>query len=183
MAIIKEYKTILKNNLEITIRSAQKKDALLVMNIGKHLMEDGEGQVIEADEFTFDECHEANWIQQHHDNHSDVLILVEANKIIIGILNFEAKPRRRISHTGEFGMGLHRDYRGMGIGKILMIKFIEWARSNSQIEKLNLRVLEDNIKAISIYKKLGFKEDGRKTNEIKLEDGSYLDDISMELLL
>ena len=189
MSELKIYSTHLKNGLKIKLRSAAADDAQSVINIGKHLMLDGEGQVIDGDEYNFTVEHESKWIKDHFENTGDILIIVELlqaetkKKEIIGILNFEAQKRRKISHTGEFGMGIHKNYRGLGIGKILLEQFILWAKSNKQIEKINLRVLENNQKAIKMYKNYGFKEDGRKTKEIKLDDGDYLDDISMELVL
>lgn len=164
-------------------------DCVCVMNIGKHLMVDGEGQVIDQDEYDFKEAEEVKWIQSHLDNPGDLLIIAQVigndptSSTTVGLLNFEAPKRRKISHTGEFGMGIHKDYRGNGLGKLMLEHLIEWAKSSQQIEKINLRVLENNTKAIEMYKRYGFKENGRKTKEVKISEGNYLDDLSMELLL
>jgi hypothetical protein len=50
---------------------------------------------------------------------------------------------------------------------------------NSEIEKINLRVLCSNERAIGIYKKFGFVEEGHCVSEIKYEDGTYVDELLM----
>ena len=58
---------------------------------------------------------------------------------------------------------------------------IEWAKSHQKIEKINLRVISNNDAGLGLYKKMGFKEEGRKFKEVKYQDGSYADDIHMGL--
>jgi len=40
-----------------------------------------------------------------------------------------------------------------------------------------------NARAIHVYKKLGFKEEGRFQKQLKVEDGTYVDDVMMSLFL
>lgn len=42
-----------------------------------------------------------------------------------------------------------------------------------------LGVFSTNHRAISLYKKMGFLEEGRKIFEFKLNDGEYIDDVIM----
>ncbi|MBM7646151.1 RimJ/RimL family protein N-acetyltransferase [Scopulibacillus daqui] len=46
---------------------------------------------------------------------------------------------------------------------------------------------EDNFapaaRAMHVYKKMGFKEEGRQVNQIRFEDGTYVDDILMAIYL
>lgn len=71
------------------------------------------------------------------------------------------------------------EYRGLGIGKRLLEQLLKWAELNPHIEKISLGVFSTNESAIALYKKMGFVEEGRKINEIKLNDKQYIDDVLM----
>ena len=73
-------------------------------------------------------------------------------------------------------------YCGIGIGRKLMEYAIENARK-TELEQLKLGVFDDNVAAIRLYEKLGFREWGREPHAFKLKDGSYRDEIQMVLFL
>ena len=56
--------------------------------------------------------------------------------------------------------GIVKKYRGMGLSKILLNGIINEAR-NYGIEKLYIRVDSDNLKAINLYRWIGFKDINR----------------------
>jgi len=56
-------------------------------------------------------------------------------------------------------IAIHPDYRGKGLGSLLLEAMIDYARQ-SNIFKMTLEVRRSNTKAISLYKKHGFKECG-----------------------
>jgi len=72
-----------------------------------------------------------------------------------------------------------KEYRGLGIGKLLIGNLLKWAEHNPYIEKISLGVFSTNERAITLYKKLGFVEEARKINGIKLHDNEYIDDVLM----
>jgi ribosomal protein S18 acetylase RimI-like enzyme len=80
-------------------------------------------------------------------------------------------------HVGYLGMGLLPEYRGKGIGSQLVEATIRKARELS-FEKIELSVYASNVPAISLYRKLGFVEEGRKKRS-RLLDGVYDDVILM----
>lgn len=53
--------------------------------------------------------------------------------------------------------GIVTKYRGKGLGKIFLSKIVEAAK-NYGIEDLFIRVDSTNIKALNLYKWIGFKE-------------------------
>lgn len=60
-------------------------------------------------------------------------------------------------HIGGFGISVSKEFRGQGIGKILMSKVLEEAENN--LEGLRLIILgsfETNTVAIDLYKEFGF---------------------------
>jgi RimJ/RimL family protein N-acetyltransferase len=62
---------------------------------------------------------------------------------------------------------------------MLMQSLIEWAEKNETIEKLTLAVFSTNVRAIALYKKLGFAIEGMCHRDIKIPDGTYVDSILM----
>lgn len=67
-----------------------------------------------------------------------------------------------------------------GIGTKLLERVIEWAKNSHTLEKIQLNVRASNLSAISLYKKMGFEEEGRLKNRIKIKD-RYIDDVIMGL--
>lgn len=61
----------------------------------------------------------------------------------------------------------------------MLEKLLKWAERDSYIEKISLGVFSIYESAIGLYKKMGFLEEGRKINEIKLHDKQYIDDVLM----
>lgn len=66
----------------------------------------------------------------------------------------------------------------MGIGTNLLKETIRWADTND-IKKITLSVLETNEKAIILYKKYGFEEEGLLKKDKLLTDGNYYNTIIM----
>lgn len=72
------------------------------------------------------------------------------------------KVKKRLpnrSFLAELGMVIKDNYQGRGLGSRLMAHLIEIAKKEG-IRRTYLRVLTNNIRAISLYRKYGFKEKG-----------------------
>ena len=86
------------------------------------------------------------------------------------------------SHIASYGIFIHKSYRNLGLGTALTKEFVEIAKKRG-LEILQLSVYSTNKRAINVYQKCGFKEAGRLKSGIKFPDGTYTDEIIMELLL
>lgn len=78
-------------------------------------------------------------------------------------------------------MGVAREYRGRGIGRKLIAATLAAARDTG-LEKIELSVYASNDVAITLYRSLGFLEEGRKVIG-RLVDGRYDDVVLMALML
>jgi ribosomal protein S18 acetylase RimI-like enzyme len=65
------------------------------------------------------------------------------------------------SHSGELGMGVMGPWRGTGIGRQLLVETVASADAE-EILRIELSVHSDNLRAISLYRRFGFVEEGRK---------------------
>lgn len=86
------------------------------------------------------------------------------------------------AHIASYGIFISKNYRNLRLGTILTRELVETARKQG-FEILHLSVYATNERAFHVYEKCGFKEAGRLTNGIRFLDGTYTDEILMELLL
>lgn len=73
-----------------------------------------------------------------------------------------------------------KDYWGKGYGRDALKVLIKFIFEELNFDKIKLSVFSFNKRAISCYKKLGFKEEGILKNEI-YRNGKYYDDILMAI--
>jgi ribosomal protein S18 acetylase RimI-like enzyme len=83
------------------------------------------------------------------------------------------------AHIGRLGMGVVSEFRGQKIGQRLLEATIEMAR-NVKLEKIELSVYASNTAAISLYRKLGFKDEGLRKRG-RLVEGVYHDVLLLAL--
>ena len=70
-------------------------------------------------------------------------------------------------------------WRSVGVGSALLESLLEWARANPIIEKVTLATFSTNTRAINLYKKMGFKEEGYCPRDMKAGEGKYIDSVLM----
>jgi ribosomal protein S18 acetylase RimI-like enzyme len=83
---------------------------------------------------------------------------------------------------GEIGMTVARDWRGRGVGSLLMAAAIDSARARG-LHKLSLSVFAHNAAGLALYRKFGFVEEGRRVKHYRRSSGELWDAIEMGLLL
>lgn len=105
---------------------------------------------------------------------------IAVNKMndIIGHIDLKSHSQTYTHHRALLGMGVHRDYRQLGLGKSLIETAIEWANNATAIESIDLWVLSANSPAIRLYKKLGFQTIGEVEDMFRI-DGNSLNYVMM----
>ena len=86
--------------------------------------------------------------------------------------------QRRIQHRCSLAIALYKEFWGLGIGSAMIAYMTELAREAGW-EQMELEVIAENEQAFNVYKKCGFIETGRHHNAVKLDDGTYHDEILM----
>ncbi|TVX78656.1 GNAT family N-acetyltransferase [Peribacillus simplex] len=170
----------MKNNrLAYMIRTGELEDAEAVLDVQNSVISEGEYFIALSEEFNKTPEQQRDWIRRLLENERETIFVAEINGEVIGWIGFQSENRKRMSHKGSFGMMIRKNYRGKGIGKELIKALLEWAEANPFIEKVSLGVFSTNQRAISLYKKMGFVEEGRKIKEFKMSESEYVDDIIM----
>lgn len=107
-----------------------------------------------------------------------LFLVAEVEGKIVGFARCIGSKFNRFKHKAEFGICILKEYWSYGIGKALLENILIWA-DNHEIEKITLTVVETNTKAIQLYKRFGFIEEGLLIKDRIHKDGKYYNTIIM----
>jgi ribosomal protein S18 acetylase RimI-like enzyme len=103
-------------------------------------------------------------------------IVVERNGAVVGFLKLDPGRYQSVARTARLQMAVQRDLRGRGIGRELLRAAITWAESGA-LDRIEVFVRETNPRAVELYRRFGFVEEGRMRQRVKLRDGRRVDDL------
>ena len=126
---------------------------------------------------------EEKWIENNNSSPGSILIIACIGSQVVGITNFASFTNPKNKHRGSLGTSVHPNFHRLGLGFQMMSLLLHNIRRMETIRSVELDVMAPNSNAIKLYKKLGFEEVGRKPNAFLMTDGSYVDEIAMQLWL
>jgi len=106
-------------------------------------------------------------------------VVVEKDGRIVGHALLDPMRLEAISHVFRLTIVVHANFLEQGIGSALMRDLLDWAEQTPAVGKIELLVRATNARAIRLYSKLGFVEEGRFRNRVRLPDGRFVHDVSM----
>jgi len=169
----------MKNNQPLLVRAAVADDAARLLEVAQAILAEGEFTITEPDELPLTEEQERQWVSLHVDAPGKLLLVSEIAGSVVGLLSFENEGRKRIAHRGTLHLSVLKEWRDQGIGRALLLSLIRWAEGQNLIEKLCLSVFATNDRAIGLYRKLGFVEEGRCPRAVKVGPGQFVDEVLM----
>lgn len=161
------------------VRSARTEDASVILALGKEVMAEQIYTLTLPEELPLTIEEEEKWIEDMSSHSSKLVLVAVVDSELVGILDFSVGHRQRIAHTGDFGVSIAKPFREDGVGSHLLKSLLEWAKLHPKIEKVNLKVHATNERAMGLYRKLGFVEEGRLRKDLKYSPTHYLDTIVM----
>jgi RimJ/RimL family protein N-acetyltransferase len=172
----------LKNGRVVLIREAVVQDATSVLDYIEGISGESDFLTFGPGEFELTKSAEEDTLRKYYESDNQLYLLGLIDDTIVATLTFSAGHRPRLRHSGEFGMSVQKQYWGLGIGSLMLDALIDWARATQIVKKINLRVRTDNLRAIHLYERKGFINEGTIRKEIFL-DGTYFDQhwMGMEL--
>jgi RimJ/RimL family protein N-acetyltransferase len=173
-------KIILKNQIDVTLRSPLDRDAQDILDYLKQVTGETEFLLRTPEECVETVQSETLFIQNINQHPTQVMILAIIDEQIIGICNVGLKTRLKVKHRATLGISVKKDYWGFGIGSILMDEMITLAKLMGA-ERLELEVIDGNERAIKLYQKKGFKVMSEIKGAIKNPDGTYRSEFVMTL--
>jgi L-phenylalanine/L-methionine N-acetyltransferase len=113
---------------------------------------------------------------------SSHLLVADVGGMIGGALLLESEQHIALRHIGHLSrVGVSKAWQGRGLGSRLLAEALSLADSWLNLLRLELMVFADNPAAISLYRKYGFREEGRLTG-YAYRDGVYRDVLVMARL-
>jgi RimJ/RimL family protein N-acetyltransferase len=163
----------MKNKPTVIIREVRKSDANNLIKYLDKVSCESDFLTFGLGEFGMSLEEEEKFIESVLKKENHLFIVAEVNDEIVGTLSFAAGSRKRVAHVGEFGMSVVKEYWAKGIGTKLITYLLTWSKDSGNIKKINLRVRSDNERAIGLYKKMGFEEEGLRKRELFINDQFY----------
>ena len=113
------------------------------------------------DENSFNAEQESQFLKEKAESEREIELIAIVDGVITGTAGIEAiGTKYKVRHRAEFGISVAKKYWGLGIGKALLASCIECAKA-AGYSQLELNVVAENERAVSMYEQAGFVEFGR----------------------
>ncbi|MBS4536155.1 GNAT family N-acetyltransferase [Clostridium sp. D2Q-14] len=174
--IISKYYKI--NEKKVEIRNAIISDAYQMVELVRKLASETKFMMREPDEVNTEIEDQEKRIETLLKSDKGLLLVSVVDDQIVGFLVISTRDLRRVKHSGNLVIGVEKKYWGTGIAKYLMEEMLNWSKSIG-LRRLELDVVEENTRGIELYKKYGFKVEGKKIEDHYVGNGQYLNTIMM----
>ena len=135
------------------------------------------------DENTMTVEQEAQFLKEKTESKDEIELLAEIDGKVVGTAGFErVGTQEKLKHRAVFGIGIAREYWGLGIGRALLQACIECARAAGYAQ-LELDVVAENKNAIALYKSEGFLEYGHNPKGFRSRLNGWQELVLMRLEL
>ncbi len=164
----------LKDGRTATIRPASLDDAPRLLEIINAI--GAEAVYLLTDNIGTDVEEERRYILEY-DGAGAVLLVAEVGGTIVGQADVQPGRWPKESHVGVVGIAILDGFRGVGLGRAMMDRTLEWMRDR-QFKKACLEVFATNERAIALYRHLGFEVEGVRRRQYRVR-GEWVDDVLM----
>ncbi|MGN0313376.1 MAG: GNAT family N-acetyltransferase [Fusicatenibacter sp.] len=181
---MKYHKEImLKDARRCLMKSAALKDARI--SIDHRIQTAGETEYLACypDEIRVTEAEESFRLKEMEDSSRAVTIFayIDGKMAASGRIN-PVNNLEKYRHRAEMAISIKKPYWNLGIGSALVGVLMEQAKE-AGYEQIELDVASDNVRAISLYEKMGFCTYGIHKSAMRCRDGKAKDLILMACLL
>ena len=142
----------------ITIEKATCADAAEILQYLKQIGAETDNLTFGAEGLPFTIESEAAYISQIENSCDAIMLIAKENGKIVGNASL-SRLSCRMKHRGDLGVSVLKKCWNRGIGSQLLLEIINFAKEKS-FEVIDLQVRSDNLSAIHLYEKFGFKKIG-----------------------
>ena len=173
----------LTGGVELLVRNAVASDARALRETMRRTHSETDYLLSYPDEQGTDEEREARLLEEAERCGNQVELVAIVDGRIVGSAGVEAVgSRRKVAHRARFGISVLKEQWGMGIGRVLTEACIDCAR-RAGYAQLELDVVADNERAMSLYRRAGFEEYGRNPRGYRSASAGYQELVHMRLEL
>ena len=156
-----EQRITLKNGNAAWLRNGDAPDGNAVFDIFNATHAETDYLLSYPDENSFDPEQEAHFLEEKTKSPNEIEIIAFIDGKIAGMAGIGAiGTKYKVKHRAEFGISILKEYWGLGLGRALTEACIQCARDAGYVQ-MELNVVSENKRAISLYQNLGFAEFGR----------------------
>ena len=178
-----EQTILLKNGKEAVIRNGDEPDGAAVFDVFNRTHGETDYLLTYPDENSFDSEQEAQFLKEKAISPNEIELVAIVDGKIAGTAGIESVGEKyKVKHRAEFGIGILKEYWGLGLGKALTKACIQCA-IDAGYEQLELNVVAENERALSLYRSLGFVEYGRNPRGFNSKISGYQELVYMLLEL
>lgn len=166
----------LKDNQIVDIREALETDALQLIEYFKivggetsYLIMDSNGLNITVEE-------EKEYLKKAIQSITTKYFVAIIDGKIAGEVALKGHDSPKTKHNVDLAVTVKKEYWEKGLGTLLLEHAINYARITGEVKNIYLEVRKDNIPAIKLYEKQGFKKVGEMPDKI-FYDGKYITEL------
>lgn len=110
---------------------------------------------------------QAEWFQAYQKNREKKFFTIFVDGVPIGFMGFSniSKTHR---HADLFLAIGESAYRGKGYGEMSLKWLLRFGFQELKLHKINLGVIDANLPAVALYKKMGFRVEGTMRDEVRI---------------
>ncbi|MCP3062356.1 GNAT family N-acetyltransferase [Myxococcus sp. K38C18041901] len=182
----------LKDGRPCLIREATPEDGPALFELERAVAKAREGVVklpeeLPADITAFAARREAAGLHRQ-DGTAFPLVATGPRGALWGEASFLRPSYRMLRHGGVLWLIVHPEAQGLGVGRALLGHLLAWLRvhrdaNGDRVHRVELQVRGDNPRAQSLYRSFGFVLEGIRRDFLRTEQGVWVDDLLMSLLL
>lgn len=166
----------------IRIRPARVEDAAAMLAYLRRIGGESDNLTFGAEGLPLTVDQEAQRLAAAQNAPNFVMLVAECGEELVGVCGLSRMPRARLVHRAAVDVSVRRAYWNRGVATRLMTQLMAMGEA-AGVTVFALEVLEDNLPAIHLYEKLGFRTVGRMERFFRMPDGRYRAALMMERLV
>jgi RimJ/RimL family protein N-acetyltransferase len=170
----------LKNSKFLSISRAHPDDASIVIDFVNQIAGETDNLTFGGGEFHLSVDQEKQYFLDLQKSKNSIFIIGKIDSQIVSVADLSSSPIARLEHAGVIGLSVMKDYWHIGVGTAMLQYLISWAEQSKIIRKINLGVRTSNLRAITLYRRMGFIEEGIKTRSMYINQ-KFCDTLKMGL--
>ncbi|WP_158913136.1 GNAT family N-acetyltransferase [Caulobacter sp. S45] len=114
-----------------------------------------------AGEYSRNQQQTAQLIDEISSSENQLFLIARHKGQIVGALMLQASPKPRLRHRAELSVTVRRSFWSKGLATVLCQQGLQIFVAAKVVLKVELQVRQDHHRAVDLYRRLGFQEEGR----------------------